>query len=155
MESLAKRVREYAQQVREERGDVVMGCVRLECQTHFLGIVFEKPGGSSAQFEACYDPDHGYVMLTPDGEAVAERDPDQVFERFKAVIEAIPTERRLAIERKIGEWRAQGLCGGRLAAMVMSFNTHYDGTRGGEMAPEEMRYAAKLAAARSNGKMKA
>jgi len=32
-----------------------------------------------------------------------------------------------------------------LRAMALSFNTHYDGTRGGELSPEELRYITQVA----------
>ena len=36
----------------------------------------------------------------------------------------------------LAQWREQGLSGPRLRAMALSFNTHYDGTRGGELSPK-------------------
>lgn len=111
MECLEKRIRDYIQEMRQAHGDVVMGCVRLEAKPHFLGIVYEKPGGSSAQFEVSYDPAQGFSLLTPDGDAVVECDPNRVYDRFTEVIGGIPAERRAAIEEKIAEWRDQGLSG--------------------------------------------
>jgi hypothetical protein len=146
LDALAVRIREYAERARRERGDVVMGCVRLETRAGWVGIVYDKPGGSSAQFEASHDPERGFVMLSPEGKLVVEPDPEQVYARFVAVIDSIPEQRRLAIEQKLAEWRSQGYTGPRLRAMVMAFNSTYDGTRGGEMAPEELRHAARLAA---------
>ena len=145
LDELAARIRAYSEKVRRERGDVVMGCVRLDASTDFVGIVYDKPGGSSAQFEASYHPDRGFTMLSPEGELAVESDPERVFERFEAVIEDIPRQRREAIDQKLAEWKEQGLTGSRLRAMVLGFNAQYVGTRGGELAPEELRYAAQAA----------
>lgn len=145
LEELAGRVRAYCEKVRQERGDIAMGCVRLEASCSFVGIVYDKPGGSSAQFEASYDPEQGFTVLSPDGELILEPDPERVYHRFAAIIEEIPEQRVLAIDRKLAEWREQGLVGPRLRAMVLSFNAHYDGTRGGELTPEELRYATQAA----------
>lgn len=146
VECLEDRVRSYVRQARDRYGDVAMGCVRMEACDHFVGIVYDKPGGSSAQYEASYDPARGYIILAPNGDLILEQDAERVYDRFVQVIEGIPAARRQAIDRQIAEWRERGINGARLKAMVMSFNSHYDGTRGGEMAPEEIRYAARVAA---------
>lgn len=122
-----------------------MGCVRLEASAQFIGIVYEKPGGSSAQFEASYDPNVGFTMLSPEGELFVEEDPEGVFLRFTAIIDTIPEQRKAAIEQKVAEWRDQGFQGVRLRAMVLHFNVYYRGTRGGQLAPDELGYAARLA----------
>ncbi len=145
LEELASRVRAYCEKVRQERGDVAMGCVRLEASSDFVGIVYDKPGGSSAQFETSYDPERGFSLLSPDGEIQFEPDLEQVFARFTAIIDAIPEQRRQAIDQMLAQWREQGLAGPRLRAMALSFNTHYDGTRGGELSPEELRYITQVA----------
>src|SRR5512133_655275 len=99
MADLEARVRSYIDQLRVARGDVAMGCVRLEGCNGFIGIVFEKPGGSSAQFEVTYHPDRGYLMLSPDGHLEDESDPECIYQRFVAVIDSIPEQRRAAIEQ--------------------------------------------------------
>lgn len=146
LEELARRIREYADRARAERGDILMGCVRLETRSNWVGIVYEKPGGSSAQFDASFDPDRGFVMLSAEGDLVTEPDPERVFRRFTEVIDSIPAQRRAAVEQKVAEWRSQGYQGARLRARILSFNSTYEGTRGGELAPEELRFAAQLAA---------
>ncbi|MDH7570467.1 MAG: hypothetical protein QHJ73_12875 [Armatimonadota bacterium] len=145
LRGVVKRIEEYIRQERERNGDVAMGCVRLEAKNGFFGIVYEKPGGSSAQYEASYEPGRGFLMMGPDGQPMVETDPDRVFERFRAVIDDIPAQRRAAIAEKLAEWRASGYNGCRLIALIMSFNGHYDGTRGGQLTPEEIRYAVRSA----------
>ncbi len=128
-----------------------MGCVRMEVRPPFVGIVYDKPGGSSAQFEASYDPEQGFIILSPEGDLLVESDPDEVYRRFAAVIDEIPLQRRTAIDQKIAEWRGQGFQGVRLRALVMHFNIYYRGTRGGQLAPDELGYATRLASSQPSG----
>jgi len=117
-----------------------------------LALIYETPGGSTAQLNITYDHARGDFAYLDErgGGRIVVRDPQEVLKYLAAHINAIPPKRLAALFRQVDAWVDEGMA---MGAMFSELNNLIQlEFVGGRITQEELKEGIKHAYERRTGK---
>jgi len=89
-------------------------------KTTNIAIIFETPGGSTAQINVTYD--HGNDVFCPtqagDDQPYETQSIEEVMEFIRAQVQQIPLKRRESLRRQVEIWHEEGMSRGEIFAQM-------------------------------------